>query len=66
MNDTLAIDFIRRGFVLDDQWTGAADGLETYIGVIKVRSCRSIRYGEFIVKEMLGRYGPLTGEWCSV
>lgn len=58
MNHPLAINFIRRHFVLDDQWTEAADGPKTYVGVIKIRPCRSIGHMKFIVEEMLGRYGP--------
>lgn len=42
MNDTLTINFIRRDFVLDNQWTRAAYSLETYMGVIEVGSCRSM------------------------
>ena len=58
MNHPLAINFIRRHFILDDQWTEAANGPKTYVGVIRIRPCRCIGHMKFIVAEMLGRYGP--------
>lgn len=61
MDHPLAINFIRRHFVLDDQWTEAADGPKTYVGVIKIRPCGSIGHMKFIVEEMLEVW-TMTGE----
>ena len=46
------------------RWTEAADGLKTYVGVLKVRPCRSIGHMEFIVEENVGEVCAI--DWRGV